>query len=272
MAKFSRKLTIAIVAVIVLISIVGSAASTYFLLVPKSITTVPSTIIQTTEQLITAVLPTTVTQTTIETITQTSSIYLSPEEADVLNQSSGLQLELATNVSVIFANPQSQNESHAILVLVSLLNTLVTSNNLSSAQDWPLTGLSAGYCSNYNQPFGIDIFQGYYTKENVTSASPLSLFAPQYCPVYFPPNFFVFDPKSNYVNEVSMQKSSAATNPLGDAEREIPLSGYCCTESLGTQNCTCMTYGAIPFEVGTYTIAGGDEWGDLVLLHFTVLP
>jgi hypothetical protein len=271
--KFSRELTIAVVALIILIAISGSAASTYFLLVPKSITTLAgSTATQTTVSLVTALVPTTTTQTTVETVVETSSIYLSPEAAEYTNQTSGLELELATNVSVIFAKPQFSNESHAILVMVSLLNTLVSPNNLTAARNWPLPDLAPGLCSDYNQPFGIDIMKGYYTRANITSASPLQLFAQQYCPVYFPPAYFVFDPKSNYVNTVSQKNTSEYTNPLGDAEREIPLSGYCCTDVIGTKNCTCITYGAIPFQVGTYTVAGGDEWGDLVLLHFSVLP
>jgi len=279
---------LAVVAIIVLITVLGSATSTYFLFVPKSITTLPaSTVTQTTQQLVTALVPTTVTQTAVETVVQTSSIYLSPEQVEYVNQVTGLQLQLATNVSVIFSNPHFKNESGAILVLISLFNTLPTVNNITAAKNWALSDLSAGMCSNFNQPYGIEIMQGYYTKSNVTSATPLPLFQAAYCPVYFPPAFFLFDPQSFYVNTIAFPKTSVSTTisspglanesgphitPLGDAEREIPLVGYCCTELLGTQNCTCITYGQIPFAVGTYTVAGGDEWGDLVLLHFTVLP
>lgn len=267
----------------------GSSFGTYLLLVPKSITTLPATTVtMTTQDTVTAIAPTTTTQTTVQTVVQTSSIYLSPQAVDSLNTTSGLQLELALNTSVIFAHPVANNESGAILVLVSLLNTLATSNNLTASNGWALPDLSPGMCSDYNQPFGIDVMKGYYTSSNVSSASPLQLFAPSFCPVYFPPAYFVFDPKSNYVNTVSSPRtsiqlvtSSTSTftrttltenvNPLGDAEREIPLSGYCCTE-VPNANGTSFTYGSIPFTVGTYTVAGGDEWGDLVLLHFTVLP
>jgi len=287
--KFSRALLVVVIVIVVLISIMGSAVSTFFLFVPRSITTLPaSTITETTQDTVTAVAPTTVTQTLVKTIVQTSSIFLSPEEVQSLNSTSGLQLELATNVSVIYVHPQFPNESGGILVLISLLNTLSTSNNLSAAQDWPLPDLSPGMCSNYNQPFGIDVMNGYYTSTNISNASPLPLFAPSFCPVYFPPAFFVFDPKSNYVNmesspatsillvtnstsTITMTSTRQNTNPLGDAEREIPLNGYCCTEVPNSAG-TSFTYGSIPFQVGTYTIAGGDEWGDLVLMHFTVLP
>ncbi len=286
--KFSRSAPLA-VAIIILISILGSAASTYILFIPKSITTLPaSTITETTQDIVTAVVPTTLTQIQVQTVVQTSSIYLSPEEVESLNSTSGLQLELATNVSVIYTHPQFPNESSGILVLISLFNTLATSNNLSAAEEWALPDLSPGLCSNYNQPFGIDVMKGYYTSSNITSSTPLPLFAPSFCPVYFPPAFFVFDPKSNYVNTVSSPKTSILlvtnysstftrtsttqyTNPLGDAEREIPLSGYCCTEVPNAEG-TGFTYRSIPFTEGTYTIAGGDEWGDLLLMHFTVMP
>ena len=71
---------------------------------------------------------------------------------------------------------------------------------------------------------------------------------------------------------LTVTKITRDNNPLGDAERVIPLSGYCCSEVESAGNCTCMTFDSIPFETGIYTVAGGDEWGDLVLLHFSVLP
>jgi len=288
--RVSRGAILAVIAMIAIVSIVGSAASTYYLFLPKSITTLPaSTITQTTAETITAIAPTTTTQTLVQTITSTSSILLGPLEVDSLNYSTGLELELATNASQIFSNPRSPNESGSILVVVSLFNTLQTNNNLTAPQDWPLPGLSPGACSAYNEPLGIAVMKGYYTMSNITSGQPLSLFAPSYCPVYVSPAFFVFDPKSNYVRMISAPQSSVSlltsststltvtniirdNNPLGNAERAIPLSGYCCRDLPGPQNCTCYTSGSIPFETGTYTVAGGDEWGDLVLLHFNVLP
>jgi hypothetical protein len=275
---------------IVLVSILGSAASTYYLFVPKSITTLPaSTITQTTEQTVTAIAPTTTTETLVQTITSTSSILLAPIEVDSLNHSTGLELELATNASEIFSHPDLPNESGAILVVVSLFNTLQTNNNLTAPQDWPLPGLSPGACSAFNEPFGIAVMKGYYTKANITSGEPLSLFAPTSCPIYISPAYFVFDPKSNYVRMISVPQSSVSllttststltvteitrdNNPLGDAERAIPLNGYCCTDLPGPPDCACFTFGSIPFAIGTYTVVGGDEWGDLVLLHFNVLP
>ena len=246
----------------------------------------------TVQETVTEIAPITLTetreQTLLQTVVQTSSIYVSSQKADALNYSSGLQLELALNTSVIFEQPRDENESGALLVSMSLFNTLGKNNNLSATQNWPLPDLSSGACSSYDQPFGIDVMYGYYTISNVTSASPLPLFTPSFCPVYFPPAFFVFDPNSDYINTVSIPRTSIQlvtnstvtltrtsileyTTPQGNDQREIPLSGYCCTVTR-QENCLCYTYGLIPFEVGTYTIADGDEWGDLVLMHFIVMP
>jgi len=269
---------------IAIVSIVGSAASTYYLFLPKSITTLPaSTITQTMEDTVTAIAPLTV----IQTVTQSTTILLSSMEINMLNNSTGLELDLATNTSLIFSNPSSDNESGTILIVISLFNTLQTNNSLPAPQDWRLGDLSPGVCSAFNEPFGIEVMKGYYTNSNVTSGQPLPLFAPSFCHIYAPPAYFVFGPKSDNANLISYPQnfsslitSSTLTlarithdnSPLGDAERAIPLNGYCCRDLPGPQNCTCYTPGSIPFETGTYTVAGGDEWGDLVLLHFNVLP
>ena len=132
---------------------------------PKSITTLPaSTITQTTEQTVTAIAPTTTTETQVQTITSTSSILLAPLEVDTINYTTGLELQLATNASQIFSSPKFANESRTILVVVSLFNTLETNNNLTAPQDWPIPNLSPGVCSAYNEPFGIVVMKGYYTR------------------------------------------------------------------------------------------------------------
>ena len=197
--RISRGVILAAIAIIVFVSILGSAASTYYLFVPKSITTLPpTTITQMTQETVTAIAPTTTTEILVQTITSTSSILLAPIEVDSLNYSTG-SVELATNASEIFSHPNMSNESGAILIVVSLFNTLQINNNLTAPQDWPLPGLSPGACSAFNEPFGIAVLKGYYTRSNITSGVPLSLFAPTSCPVYVSPAYFVFDPKSTYV-------------------------------------------------------------------------
>ena len=113
--KFSRGVLFAVVAVIVLISVAASASTTYLLFLPKSTATIHSQAPQmTVQETVTEIAPITLTetkeQTILQTIVQTSSIYVSSQKADALNYSSGLQLELALNTSVIFEQPREENE------------------------------------------------------------------------------------------------------------------------------------------------------------------
>jgi hypothetical protein len=213
-------------------------------------------------------------------MTSISIEELSPVTMSSLNRSSGLTIQLAMNTSTVFENPLSANESGGILIMISLYNTLPTANNLSSAQGWPMQGLLAGPCSGY-KPIGIAVMKGFYTAGNISAGQPLPLFQEVFCPQYFPAAYYIFGPTSDYVRMASKPNSPIGTsnlttaqssNPLGDMLAVVPLDGSCCRQIPGPQNCGCYVYASIPFSTGTYTVVGGDEWGDLVLLHFSVLP
>jgi hypothetical protein len=194
-----------------------------------------------------------------------------------LNRSSGLTIQLAMNTSTLFVNPLSVNESAGILIMISLYNTLPSPNNLSSAQAWPIQGLLAGPCAGY-KPIGIAVMKGFYSAGNISAGQPLHLFQELFCPQYFPAAYYIFGPTSDYVRMASKPSSASnassvqSSNPLGDMVSVVPLDGSCCRQLLGPQNCGCYVYSSIPFSTGTYTVVGGDEWGDLVILHFSVLP
>jgi hypothetical protein len=281
----SRGATLATVCIIVLASVLGTAATTYYVFLPRTITTELSTVTDTTLNNVTEIAPITTTQVLLVTSTRTATEVMSPVEISSFNRSSHLIIQLAMNSSTIFVTPLTANESAAILIMVSLYNTLPTDNNLSSSQAWPVSGLLAGPCSTY-KPIGIAVMKGFYTSANISEGQPLHLFQQLFCPAYFPAAFYIFGPTSDYVRMISgpqaslsrtlnsstMTSTSQNSNPLGDMEAVIPLNGSCCREIPGPQNCTCFVFSSIPFSTGTYTVAGGDEWGDLVILHFFVLP
>jgi hypothetical protein len=226
----------------------------------------------------------TVLQPVTQTVTSSSTIFSTPYEITYLNQSTGLMLELSLNATAI--DEITPEYWTSILVLISEYNTRPESNNLSAENDWRVQGLSLGQCQN--GPVGIGIFPGSYSQNNVSLAGKaLSLFPPIFCPAFtYPPAnspFYIFAPLSDqaevqggYAYQYNYQDNRTetytdVTYDLQTISSSVSLDSYCCREIVGGQNCGCYTYGFIPFQTGTYTIVGGDEWGDLVLTHFRVI-
>jgi hypothetical protein len=219
-----------------------------------------------------------------QTVTSSSTVFSTPYQIGYVNQTTGLMLQLSLNATTI--DEISQNNWTSILVLISEYNIRPESNNVTAENDWLLQGLSLGQCQN--GPIGIGIFPGGYSLANISLAGKvLSLFPPIFCPAFtFPPvlsPFYLFAPQSDnaeveggyaYQYNYSNNRTATFTDVTYDLETissSVSLNSYCCREIIGGQNCGCITYGFIPFKTGTYTIVGGDEWGDMVLTHFRVI-
>jgi len=219
-----------------------------------------------------------------QTVTSSSTVFSTPYQISYVNQTTGLMLQLSLNATAI--DEISQNNWTSILVLISEYNIRPETNNITAENDWRLQGLSLGQCQN--GPIGIGIFPGAYSLSNISLAGKvLSLFPPIFCPAFtFPPvlsPFYVFAPQSEdaeveggyaYQYNYSDNRTATFTDVTYDLQSitsSVSLNSYCCREIIGGQNCGCVTYGFIPFKTGTYTIVGGDEWGDIVLTHFRVI-
>jgi hypothetical protein len=219
-----------------------------------------------------------------QTITSSSTIFSTPDQVSYVNATSGLMLQLSLNSTDI--DQITPNDWTSILVFISEYNTRGTTNNITAANDWRMQGLSLGQCQN--GPIGLGIFPGYYVLNNISAAGKsLSLFPPIFCPTFTLPQavapFYVFAPQSAEAEvqgaySTQYDHSGNTTETFTDLTynlesitSSVTLNSYCCREIVGGQNCGCYTYGYIPFQIGTYTIAGGDEWGDIVVTHFSVV-
>ncbi|MHB8567185.1 MAG: hypothetical protein ACYC7D_12460 [Nitrososphaerales archaeon] len=177
-----------------------------------------------------------------------------PSYAGSINQTIGLKLGALLNGTTI---TNYYPNSTAILVTLSDSNLLSTQNKQPAANNWPIANLSAGACVN-NSPFGIDVFKGYYASTNVSRAgSALRVFGEPACIISQSPTSFTFSPAND-------SNSAISSN--------ITLDGTCC-RLIPQEGCgnDCFTQIMAPFSTGTYTIAAGDEWGNLVFLHFSVV-
>jgi hypothetical protein len=140
-----------------------------------------------------------------------------------------------------------------LTIVIDEINTLSKTNKVYTADKWPLTGLSVSPCGTLNYPFGVSIFQGNYTTANVSSAMPLTLFYPgelHGCPMILSGiSSYVFQP----LNDVAAIYQISNTEPF--------------IEKINTE---VQTTGLTDADSGVHTVVAGDEWGNMVVLHFTV--
>jgi hypothetical protein len=177
----------------------------------------------------------------------------------VVNDSSRLRLTLSMNSSALLTGEPVEIE-------ISEQNTLLLTNTVANGHDWPITGLSLSPCGTLNDPIGFEILKGYHLKNDLPSTDRLDLYGPgfYFCPlILLGINSYVFAPDS----DLASINGGCSPNPCS----AIPI------QSQGSF--TGFWSGSIPylssptfhsFSPGVYTVVGGDEWGDLLVLHFVV--
>lgn len=160
-------------------------------------------------------------------------------------------------------NSKTYQSGQQISIVVDETNIRSKTNKVTASDKWPIDGLTVGQCGTYNYPFGIAILRGEETVKYISTATPLILYNPniviQGCvPDILNVNAYNYKPLSDIATlDGEVIKGSATFN----TSAEIPISGYWA----GSPNAVQQN-----FEPGVYTIVAGDEWGDLVVVHFTV--
>jgi hypothetical protein len=168
------------------------------------------------------------------------------------NQSAeGLLVRLELNISRIVSGA-------SVGIDVSDYNPSPMVLNFSKESAWALNDLSTGGCPSLYYPFGIAVFQGKYTSANVSQAVPLRIFPVVPCPMLV-----------RYITGYQFQ-------PMSDNATVLPGTGEV---PMATEVSVSGTYyvpgsqlnGLTPFAPGTYTVVGGDEWGNLAFAYFVVV-
>ena len=167
----------------------------------------------------------------------------------------GLSLTLSLNSTTYHPGEQ-------ISVTIDEKNTLPIENNIHAANGWPVQGLSLGPCGTLYYPFGISILQGYYDAKSVAAITPLQLFDPNAyytCPAILAAVSYDFQPWS----DIAAIYTSYDFEPYSiNMINEVTSAGFW---TGSRPNATFSN-----FTPGIYTVVGGDEWGALVILHFTI--
>jgi hypothetical protein len=173
-----------------------------------------------------------------------------------VNNSQSLQLRLYANAS----STGGSAGGAAFQILASEYNTLATASNVTVARDWKLNGLSLGACGTAAYPFGVALYQGYYTPDTVSSAQPLQIYPVVACPMLI-----------RYITGYLFQPMSdlAVVLPSGPNATAIPMSANV-TAASEYSGGVALSSTSTALGPGTYTVAAGDEWGSIVLIHFTI--
>ena len=154
-----------------------------------------------------------------------------------------------------------------VSIIINEKNRRIITNNVRVGDKLPSNKLSLeSPFSWYQYPFGIAIFQGGYTSSNYSAATPLIIFEPN---VYLGHSFmgptsYRFHPSSDIANVEGSDFTSNSAQPI---KCEITTEGYWPDNFQSAQRSDQQYW----FTPGVYTVAAGDEWGALIVLHFTVL-
>jgi hypothetical protein len=163
---------------------------------------------------------------------------------------SALKLYLSTNSTSI-------QLGQAIGIDISVNNTLSRPIMALQKNDWAFSTYGIILCAQ--SPVGISILDGYYTEQNMTKGKQLALYGNTImCPMIMNlVSGYEFAPLSS---QVTIYCGTNSVNLCGNDEMRYHVSfgGFWKNEILH------------PFNLGTYTIIGADEWGHVAIKHFVV--
>jgi DNA-binding transcriptional ArsR family regulator len=206
--------------------------------------------------------------TTVNQTTRVTSTVMITQAEQATQDALGLILLLSLNATQI-------SSGHAINITASIFNALPSVNNVTGTSDWAIPGLQNDYLpTGSNVPphyVSVQVSQGYYTQSNVSSANPLKISPEGFSGPLFGVirnNYYLFQPSSNealFPLSVIATEHSYLALPMGVSAL---LPGY---YPLGNSSSESSSgHALLPFPAGVYTVAAGDEWGDISILHFQV--
>jgi len=190
---------------------------------------------------------------TTNTTTTTSDTVISASS----NTTNGLKLSLSVD-----ATPNIQ---HQISITLDETNVLSEINNIPVSDNWSYKGLGVAPC-DFTSPYGIAVFEGDYVASNLSTGTPLTLYNPhitRLCPTNYPVISYSFLPSLDWAQVIENP-----ANPLHNFQQmqyELTINGYWPDDNFSSNSQLTS------FKPSVYTVVAGDEWGNLIILHFTVV-
>ena len=145
-----------------------------------------------------------------------------------------------------------------IIVNIQEKNILPRENNVPAADLWAVEGLTVSPYGRLYFPFGISVLEGCYDSGNFSRAAPIQI---------FDPNVPDLVPDSRIGGSYNFQPWSTAVHISLDWSRNMTVQVTFDGFWTGSQSNATFSN----FTPGMYTVVGGDQWGTLVVLHFTIM-
>jgi hypothetical protein len=196
--------------------------------------------------------------TTVSQITSSTTTTSNDFNSVSSNATNGLSLSLSLDGTTYQPNQE-------ISITVDEANTLPEINNVPVSNNRAYSGLQAAPC-DYISPYGIAVFHGDYTSSNFSTGTPLTLYDPHVarsCPTIYGITSYSFEPSSDMAAVIENSDPSQS-NSSQQMKYELTING-CWPDDNFSSNSQLTN-----FEPGVYTVFAGDEWGALVVVHFTV--
>ncbi len=202
--------------------------------------------------------------TSLQTITSTSTVSVSVVPGSQVttsdsNSSLGIALILALNATTIKQGQDLPNT-------VKVLNTLPRVNNVSAGSGFPVKPFSPPCNRN---PIDVEMYSGYYDSSNISGASPLPYI--RTCPAVSSTSlvtaeYYLFQPSSTNATLYGLTLS-------GKPSSSGSISFDLVNQTSVYQFMSSFPIGVHPvFPAGVYTLMVQDSWGQMVILHFSVVP
>lgn len=186
-----------------------------------------------------------------------------PYDEETIEIPSGLNSSTDSSNGLRLSLELSTNSTGTLDLTVSEFNTLDEVNNVTMGGDFPpITNTWLGSrCSS--SLIGYEIVEGNYGANNFTQGTALSLSiqSPVQCAEVMGGSPYIsFKPLSDGAT------LSLASSGFWMGSFEV-YSGSACSNLTPSPSCHLSF---VPFPPGPYTVVAGDEWGRLVILHFTI--
>jgi hypothetical protein len=205
----------------------------------------------------------TVTSTTTSTSTEISLSFLSGAQTMAVDANSSIGIDL-----VVGLNSTTIVQGQDIPNVVEVVNTLPRVNNVSVSHDFPV-GLYSPKCDpGDDTPLDVEMYSGYYDMGNISTASPLPY--ERLCPAPASASlgdykYYLFQPSSTNATLYGLTLSGAPSN-------SGPMSLNLVNQTSLYQFMSSFPEGVHPvIPVGVYTLVVQDFWGQIVILHFSVV-
>ena len=189
--------------------------------------------------------------------------------------SDGLRLTLLTNSTELVVG-------QGLNVTLSINNALGTVNSVKPSNDWLMHGVPVALWPPcyFGLPAEAAVLQGNFTAQDISSAANVSF--SYMCMESVGVDHVMFQPNSDQVNLTGKYDVTGKNGTLGPFHLSLSFTtrGSWDLQNL-SQQLNIPILGeqypprpptSVPFAPGIYTVAVGDEWGQVVLIHVMVFP